>query len=99
MYLCRIKSFLSLKEEIQIRPLDTKNNTPSMPLYDAHLGGLLFLQPMTKKSYNKPPLAFVDQLQKLKNRGLEILDDQRSISYLQQKSYYRLVDFPVLIFI
>lgn len=45
---------------------------------------------MTKKSYNKPPLAFVDQLQKLKNRGLVILDDQRSISYLQQISYYRL---------
>lgn len=34
-----------------------------MPLLDAHLGGLLFLQPMAKKSYDKPPLAFVDQLQ------------------------------------
>ncbi len=25
--------------------LETKNNTPPMPLNDAHLGGLFFLQP------------------------------------------------------
>ena len=45
---------------------------------------------MSKKSYTKPPLAFADQLQKLKNRGLEVADEPRAISYLQQISYYRL---------
>lgn len=45
---------------------------------------------MPKKSYNKPPLTFAEQLQKLKDRGLEVADEPRAISYLQQISYYRL---------
>lgn len=45
-------------------------NIPSMPLYDAHLEGLFFYRPMSKKQYNKPPLPFETQLQKLKDRGL-----------------------------
>lgn len=45
---------------------------------------------MSKKTYTKPPLAFADQLQKLKDRGLAVADEQRAVSYLQQISYYRL---------
>ncbi|MEZ0453801.1 hypothetical protein ABTW24_19580 [Sphingobacterium thalpophilum] len=45
---------------------------------------------MPKKSYNKPPLRFADQLEKLKRRGLEVPDESRAIAYLQQISYYRL---------
>ncbi|SZD73612.1 Abortive infection bacteriophage resistance protein [Candidatus Ornithobacterium hominis] len=45
---------------------------------------------MSKKTYTKPPLTFADQLQKLKDRGLAVANEQRAVSYLQQISYYRL---------
>lgn len=35
-------------------------------------------------------MTFAEQLQKLKDRGLIVLDESRTISYLQQISYYRL---------
>ena len=46
---------------------------------------------MSKKTYSKPPLAFADQLQKLKDRGLEVTDEPREIAYLQKISYHRLL--------
>jgi abortive infection bacteriophage resistance protein len=41
-------------------------------------------------TYNKIPLSFSDQLVLLKSRGLQVDDDAKVISYLQEISYYRL---------
>jgi abortive infection bacteriophage resistance protein len=41
-------------------------------------------------TYNKIPLSFSDQLALLKSRGLQVDDDAKALSYLQEISYYRL---------
>lgn len=40
--------------------------------------------------YNKIPLSFQDQITLLKSRGLEIDNEPKALSYLQEISYYRL---------
>ncbi len=45
---------------------------------------------MDKKVYNKKPLSFGDQLQKLKNRNLLVTDEDSALHYLAQIGYYRL---------
>ena len=45
---------------------------------------------MTKKSYNKTPLTFQDQVTLLKQRQLIIDNDSKAIDYLSEISYYRL---------
>ncbi len=45
---------------------------------------------MAKKEYKKTPLTFEGQLQLLKDRGLEIENDIKALSYLRGISYYRL---------
>lgn len=45
---------------------------------------------MSKRIYNKAPLAFQHQLDLLKSRGLEVKDNDKALSYLQEISYYRL---------
>ena len=40
--------------------------------------------------YNKPPLTVAQQIQKLKDRGLQIDDTARAEKYLSFISYYRL---------
>jgi abortive infection bacteriophage resistance protein len=45
---------------------------------------------MPKIPYTKPALTFSDQLQQLKNRGLEVEDDIKAIHLLENISYYRL---------
>lgn len=45
---------------------------------------------MSKKSYNKTPLSFQDQLALLESRGLTISDKIKALAYLQEISYYRL---------
>lgn len=45
---------------------------------------------MSKRTYNKSPLSFEDQVELLKSRGLLIADESKAISYLQEISYYRL---------
>lgn len=42
------------------------------------------------KIYNKTPLSFQEQISLLKSRGLEIDNEPKAISYLQEISYYRL---------
>ena len=42
------------------------------------------------KIYNKTPLSFQEQISLLKRRGLEIDNEPKAISYLQEISYYRL---------
>lgn len=42
------------------------------------------------KIYNKAPLSFEDQIKLLKTRGLEINNETKALSYLQEISYYRL---------
>ena len=45
---------------------------------------------MRKRTYNKKPLSFSDQLKQLKDRNLTVLDDTLALQYLAQISYYRL---------
>lgn len=40
--------------------------------------------------YTKPPLSIREQIAKLKNRGLQIDDEQLAECYLSNISYYRL---------
>lgn len=42
------------------------------------------------KVYNKIPLSFQDQVTLLKSRGLEMDNEPKALSYLQEISYYRL---------
>jgi abortive infection bacteriophage resistance protein len=43
-----------------------------------------------KKVYTKLPLSFPDQIQLLKDRGLDIDNEPKVLAYLQEISYYRL---------
>ena len=43
-----------------------------------------------KKVYNKTPLSFQDQINLLKSRKLDIDNESKALSYLQEISYYRL---------
>ena len=45
---------------------------------------------MAKKPYTKPPLPVQEQINLLKNRGLQIPDEPRAARYLQNIGYYRL---------
>jgi abortive infection bacteriophage resistance protein len=45
---------------------------------------------MTKQQYKKPALAIPDQINLLKNRGLQIPDEAKAQRYLLNISYYRL---------
>lgn len=45
---------------------------------------------MSKKVFSKTPLSFQDQLNLLRARGLQVHDEQKALSYLQEISYYRL---------
>jgi abortive infection bacteriophage resistance protein len=45
---------------------------------------------MSKKTYNKTPCSFNDQITLLKNRNLNIANEPKALSYLKEISYYRL---------
>lgn len=45
---------------------------------------------MSKRTYNKPPKSFQDQLKQLKGRNLTVNDDAKALAYLANISYYRL---------
>lgn len=45
---------------------------------------------MSKRTYDKKPLSFEQQLELLKSRGLTVTDEKKAIQYLQEISYYRL---------
>lgn len=45
---------------------------------------------MSKRTYNKPPKSFPEQLQQLKDRNLIVEDDAKALSILSNISYYRL---------
>lgn len=45
---------------------------------------------MKKRTYDKKPLSFTNQLQQLKDRNLTISNDALALHYLAQISYYRL---------
>ncbi len=58
-----------------------------------NLGGFflpVFRDPLVAEVYKKSPLTFAQQLQQLKNRGLIIDDDSRTLSHLRTIGYYRL---------
>ena len=40
--------------------------------------------------YNKPPLTYTEQIELLKNRGLQFADENKAIQRLANISYYRL---------
>lgn len=43
-----------------------------------------------KIPYNKPPLVLADQLQQLKDRGMQVANDELALHYLGHLNYYRL---------
>lgn len=45
---------------------------------------------MHRVPYSKPALSYVDQIQQLKDRGLQIEDEQKALHILENISYYRL---------
>ncbi|MCH7412834.1 Abi family protein [Belliella sp. R4-6] len=45
---------------------------------------------MKKRRYTKTPLTLEQQLKKLKNRNLTVIEDESALHYLGQISYYRL---------
>ncbi len=45
---------------------------------------------MSKKIFNKAPLSHQEQLDLLKARGLEVKEESKALSFLQEISYYRL---------
>ena len=59
-----------------------------MPLTEAHLGG--FFMPMKKRTYNKPPLTFAEQLHLMEQRGLLVFDKTAAEAQLSRINYYRL---------
>ena len=48
---------------------------------------------MSKKTYNKQPLSYEEQVNLIKSRGLVVNDEAKAIRYFQQISYYRLSAF------
>ncbi|MCO5231827.1 MAG: hypothetical protein M9958_11820 [Chitinophagales bacterium] len=40
--------------------------------------------------YNKPPITIVEQIEKLKERGLHFISEEKAQNYLSNISYYRL---------
>lgn len=50
---------------------------------------------MKKRTYNKPPLSFEDQVNLWISRGLKVPDVNRAISYLSHISYYRLSAYAI----
>ena len=48
---------------------------------------------MLQHSYNKPAISFESQLQRLKNKGLIIQDDEHALCLLKHVNYYRLKDY------
>lgn len=53
---------------------------------------------MSKVPYTKIPLTYSDQLQQLKDRGLNVVNDNKALHLLENVSYYRLSGywFPLL---
>lgn len=45
---------------------------------------------MSKRTYNKAPLSFAQQIELLKSRGLNFTDEAKALQYLHEISYYRL---------
>lgn len=55
-----------------------------------HTWGVFSFRAMTRKSYDKTPLTFEQQLDLLESRELIITDRERALNYLKEISYYRL---------
>lgn len=51
---------------------------------------MFYFIPMSRVPYHKPALSYVQQLQKLKDRGLKIRSEEKAIRLLEKLSYYRL---------
>ena len=67
------------------------NNAPlRLILIGQHTWGVFSLYNNMKKDYNKPPLSFQEQLEKLKAKGLVIRDEDYALKKLSQISYFRL---------
>lgn len=61
-----------------------------LPIRTGRLGQAFFLLKMSKIPFNKPPLTYSQQLQKLKERGLIINNEKKTLHILESVSYYRL---------
>ena len=62
-----------------------------LPVRSGRLGqAFFFLFKMSKIPFNKPPLTYSQQLELLKERGLIIQNEEKTLSLLSSISYYRL---------
>lgn len=72
---------------------------PPFPLEQGAQGGLFTFIAMSKLAYTKPALSYLEQLNQLKDRGLLITDEAKTLHLLENISYYRLSGYwyPLLI--
>lgn len=67
------------------------HQSPARLCLHAHLAGLFFVCVSNfYMNYTKPPLSTYEHLQLLKERGLEISDEDRAIKFIDSIGYYRL---------
>jgi abortive infection bacteriophage resistance protein len=74
------------------------NMSTPLTVRSGRLGWTFYFTYMSKVPYNKLPLTYAQQLQQLKDRGLNVADDSKAIHLLENISYYRLSGywFPLL---
>lgn len=65
-----------------------KPTRPPGPPHSVRVGFLFC--PLTMATYTKPYLTLPDQLQLIKSRGLQVVDDTNAIKCLHRNGYYRL---------
>lgn len=72
---------------------------PRFPSEQRAQGKLFIFTPMSKVPYNKLALTYTEQLQRLKDRGLNIENEPKVLHLLEVVSYYRLSGYwyPLLI--
>lgn len=86
---CKRKTIGVYSRIVLHRKFNTTDNTPPMPLNDAHLGGFSFFT-MVKRIFQKIPLTILEQIELLEKRGLQVPDPKVANEYLNEISYYRL---------
>jgi hypothetical protein len=62
----------------------------TLPIRTAPQGGFSSYMEESVNEYNKTPLSIADQIERLKQRGLHFIDEQKASHYLTHISYYRL---------
>ncbi len=66
------------------------STVPAKPLNNAQIGGAFFYTPLLKIAYAKTCTLPADLIPLLRQRGLAIADEQKTVNYLSNIGYYRL---------